>query len=81
MRSSAPALTFQALLRFDEPDDVAKKLVAYGQFLYDEGRSVAELRRFLGRHGMDVSSAAAWCTMALYIVWLAAALANTASSA
>ena len=44
LRSSATALTFQGLLRFDDPDDVAKKLVAYGQFLYDEGRSVAELR-------------------------------------
>ena len=44
LRSSATALTYQALLRFDDPDDVAKKLVAYGQFLYDEGRSVAELR-------------------------------------
>ena len=40
--------------------------------------SVAELRRFLGKHGMDVSSATARCGMAFYIAWLAAALANTA---
>ena len=40
--------------------------------------SVAELRRVLGKHGMDVSSATTRCTMAFHIAWLAAALANTA---
>ena len=35
LRSSAAALTYELLLRLDDPDDAAKKLVAYGQFLYD----------------------------------------------
>ena len=44
LKSSPVGLTYESLLRFDDPDDAAKKLVAYGQFLYDDGRTVAELR-------------------------------------
>ena len=44
LRDSYTGLDFATLLRWDEPDDVAKKLVAYGQYLYEDGWTVAELR-------------------------------------
>ena len=37
LRSSAAALTYEMLLRLDDPDVAAKKLVAYGQFLEGKG--------------------------------------------